>query len=72
MIVALTAISEFSGKDGRSWVKLSYVKENGEAGFAIFEKGKHATDDLQVVKIAPERYTTGLQFDERGRLTEIE
>lgn len=70
MNATVTAIVDIVGKDGREWVKLCFVKENGETGFSIFKKGEIDVSEIECYSsLAP---NARLSFDERGRLTGME
>lgn len=69
MNATVTAIVDIVGKDGREWVKLCFVKENGETGFSIFKKGEIDVSDIETCSLLSPNAV--LSFDERGRLTGI-
>jgi len=40
MQARITKVEVFAGKDGRRWVKVSYLLPDGAVGSAIFEQGE--------------------------------
>lgn len=69
----ITSVVVFSGKDGRRWEKIAFLKQNGEVGTAIFEEGKHGEiqSDLDENALLALPFGSELEFDERGRLINI-
>jgi len=71
MDVAITAVIAITGKDGREWVKICFLKPDGQTGDKMFKKGEFDVSGIEPVTLPREAYATALSFDERGRLVNI-
>lgn len=71
MKVAITSLISIVGKDGREWSKVSYLKENGEVGFALFPKGKFDVSGLVSIPLDSIQFEDEITFGERGYIESI-
>lgn len=71
MKVAITAIVNFSGKDGREWTKVCYLKPNGETGHALLPQGKLDLSNTRPVDLAGFEFEDEIVFGERGFVEEV-
>jgi len=73
MKVAITSITHFDGKDGRSWTKIGFLKVTGEVGEKMFPRNAYPIlSDIEPVTLPEHAFATELSFDERGRLVTIQ
>lgn len=71
MKVAITAVIEITGKDGREWTKICYIKPGGETGYALLPKGKVDLTNLEPVDLTAFPYEDEILFGERGYVEDI-
>lgn len=71
MKVAITSVIHITGNDGREWTKVSYLKPSGEAGTALFPKGKIDTSKLVPVEVDVLDFGDEIIFGERGYVEDI-
>jgi len=75
MRIALTALEEITGKDGREWVRVSGFAKSGKSikAFMPATKFKASTEapDLDAVALAMDALPRiSVEFDEDGRVEE--
>lgn len=70
MKVILTAIVEITGKDGREWTKLCFVKSNGETGDKLIPRDKFDLTGVETVNLEGQE-NVDLTFNDRGQLEQI-
>lgn len=72
MDVTITAVVQITGKDGREWTKISFLKTNGEVGEKMFAKGEFDLQYIQLPAIPVLQPNARLGFDDCGRLASVQ
>jgi hypothetical protein len=56
-------------KDGRVWLKLSWISPSGEAGSGMMLLAGHEAPTIDITQAELVNFTShGVEFDQRGRL----
>jgi len=72
MKVHVTEAKIVVGKDKREWLKVSFIKPNGETGSGILPSNVCAIPKINITTEELLNFTqTEVEFDDRGRLVNV-